>query len=199
MATKPSFGERLLVAVVVILAVITWPFVALARMLGRLAPGWREREARDAQGISENSAQNAAQIIAALAPDRPDMVVDAEDGDPWNAAIDALRGAARIGVIDWRSEPDELREALEPMLARHGATLDWSFVDDLTAREDWGALNNEKLVPRVAREVEKLGLVLAQIDEGSDAYLMAVVTPDAFAKIDGMRMDRGIIRIGRFR
>ena len=198
MARKPSLGERVLVAVAVILAVIWLPFELLFGWIGRLLPGARGRAARAQHRVAQDDSQKAALLVEALAPDRPDIAVPVDEDDPWNAALDLLQDAARIGVIDWRSEPDELREALDPMLARHGAALDWSFIDQLEARQDWNAIKNENLVPRVGREIAKLGLVLAHIDEGSDAYMMAVCTPAEFARIDGLTIDNGAIRIGRF-
>lgn len=202
MAPKPSIVERVVVALVVILLLLWLPFDVLFRWIGRLLPGAREREGRAAEHAAQNDAKKAAALVAALAPDRPDLAQAAagETGDDlWNATIDALRDVARIGVIDWRSEPDELREALDPMLARHGTALDWTFLEELEARGDWKAIRNDNLIPRVGREIAKLGLVLAHIDEGSDAYMMAVCTPAEFAKIDGLRIDNGAIRIGRFR
>lgn len=194
---RKTRGVGVLVAVAVVLALITWPFEALFRFIGRLLPGARQREERVAHSAVESSASHATQLIAMLAPDRTDFIgVVENDADPWNAAIDSLQDAARIGVIDWRAEPDELRGALDPMLARHGAALDWSFVDELEQRGAWKAIKNENLIPRVGREIAKLGLVLAHIDEGSDAYLMAICTPAEFARIDGLLA--GPFRVGRF-
>ena len=196
MARKPGGA---LMAVIVILALITWPFEALFRFIGRLLPGGRQREAREASEVAQSSADHAAQLIAALTPDRRDLAAAAEsEDDPWNAAIDALQDAARIGVIDWRSEPDELRSALDPMLTRHNAALDWSFLDELEARGDWNAIKNENLIPRVGREIAKLGLVLAHIDEASDAYMMAICAPAEFARIDGLSIGNGAVQIRRF-
>lgn len=187
-----------LVAVAVVLALITWPFDALFRLIGRLLGG-REREERAARDIAQNSVDRATQLMAALAPDRPDLVgaLEGED-DPWNAAINALQDAARIGVIDWRSEPDEMRAALDPMLQRHGAALDWSFLDALEARGDWNAINNENLAPRVGREIAKLGLVLAHVDDSSDSYVMAICTQLEFAQIEGLTIGDDAVRVRRF-
>lgn len=200
MARKPSIAERVVLALVVILALLWWPFDMLFRWIGRLLPGGREREGPAAEDAAQEDAERAAALVAALAPDQPDLAAAGENSDDlWNATIDALRDVARIGVIDWRSEPDELREALDPMLARHGAALDWTFLEEPEARGDWKAIRNDNLIPRVGREIAKLGLVLAHIDEGSDAYTMAVCTPAEFARIDGLMIDNGAIRIGRFR
>lgn len=199
MARKGSYAARILIALIVILAVIWLPLGALINWIKSLLPGARHRAARHQEQTVTQAAQDAADLIAAIAPDRPDLLraVDGVD-DPWNDAIDQLVSAARLGVIDWRAEPDELRTALEPMLQRHGVEFDWSFIDELVARGDWEAINNEKLVPRIGRDLSKRGVVLAHIDEGSDAYMMAVCTLAEFAKIDGRRFGRGAIRIRRF-
>lgn len=116
----------------------------------------------------------------------------------WSRIVGALEKAGRLGSIDWRSEPDELQEALDPLLAQQGVTLDWSFVAALDEAGDWEALKNENFLPRVAAEVAKHGLVMAHINEGTDAYVFAVCTPEEFVKIDGVSEPALFRSIGRF-
>src|SRR5690606_9417246 len=150
MARKASLTERVFVATLVILAVLWLPFGALIDWIKGLGPGARQRSARDRDQAAAQAAKDAGELIATLAPDRPDLLRAVEGvDDPWNEAIDHLVSAARLGVIDWRGEPDELRAALEPMLQRHGVKFGWSFIDELESRGDWEAINNEKLVPRI--------------------------------------------------
>jgi hypothetical protein len=91
-----------------------------------------------------------------------------------------------------------LQEALDPLMTRHGAALDWSFLIALEEANDWEAIKNENLLPRVAAEVAKRGLVLAHINEANDSYRFIVCTPAEFAALDGVADADRWCSIGRF-
>lgn len=146
--------------------------------------------------MKNDDAAFARALAAILAQDVVAQIEQHGGEDAWRDAVDVLTDAQRLGSIDWRSEPDELQAALDPLLQRHAVALDWSFLDALERAGDWQAIKNENLLPRVAQELTKHNLVLAHIDEGTDAYVFAVCTPQEWAAIAGLR--GGHLKVGRF-
>ena len=52
--------------------------------------------------------------------------------------------------------------------------MEWRFVKDLEATGKFNALKSNEFLPMVVGDyVGRLGHVLAHLDEGSDAYLLA--------------------------
>jgi hypothetical protein len=192
--------------IALLFSALTWPFRAIARRL----PGRREKELQTAidelqadirasrllletlgRGDSKLSAKIDKRTAATEA--RMKEVVEAkgwpEDLDqhePGELAVELLAKAGVIDGMDWRSDPDDLRSCLTPLLKRRGISLDWSFVKAIEATNDGEALRNTNFLPIVGDHVEKLGFVLAQVLEGSDAYTFAVCSPDEFTRIDGL-------------
>jgi len=187
-------------------SLLTWPFRAIVRRL----PGRREKELQAAIDELQMDIQASRRLLQVLRLDKPKLsvkadkriegterrikeVVDAkgwpEDLDehgPGELVVELLTEAGVIDGMDWRSDPDALRPCLNPLLKRRGISLDWSFVKAIEATGDGEALRNTNFLPVVGDQVEKLGFVLAHVEEGSDAYFFAVCSPDEFAKIDGL-------------
>jgi hypothetical protein len=210
-----------LIALVVILGLIVWPFEALYQFISRRLPGAHKRVAQAELERIRGDAESAVALANGVAPDAPEIAAkiakyaaanekelerhiakggwaqDFDRNSVWSYALETLQQANRIAAIDWRSEPDELKDALDPLLTRQTVTLDWSFLDALERASDWEALKNENLLPRVASEVAKHGLVLAHINEGSDSYVFAVCTPDQFKAINGLTDHDGHMQVGR--
>jgi hypothetical protein len=93
-----------------------------------------------------------------------------------------------IGAIDWRSEPEETIEQVDPMLRRLGTCgFDWSFVDVLVERGDGTEMRNNNFLSLLRDRLRAQGLALVHIDQFWDSYGFAVLTIEAFAKINGMR------------
>jgi hypothetical protein len=186
-------------------------FDSVSRSISRSLPGSRGRQAKAAFRRIDKDVKSAAVLARTLASDLPEIEAKivkyaeqcrhelechvAQDGWPtdldvddsvWARAIDQLTEAGRIAVIDWRSDAEELEEALAPILERHGIVFDWSFVQELEAGEQFDALRNENLLPEVGERLAKQGYVFVSINEGSDSYLMAVCTPADFAVINGL-------------
>jgi hypothetical protein len=193
-------------ALIGLISMLTWPFRAIARRL----PGRREKELQAAIDRLQIDIQAALQLLQVLRPDdsrlsskvnkriastdaRISEVIDAkgwpEDLDehgPGELAVELLAKAGVIDGMDWRSDPDSLRQCLDPLLKRRGISMDWSFVQAIEATGDGEALRNTNFLPVVGDHVERHGFVLAQVEEGSDAYTFAVCSPDEFSRIDGL-------------
>lgn len=200
--------------IVMLFSALTWPFRAIARRL----PGRREKELQTAIDELQADIRAARLLLEVLGPGdlklsakiekriagtegRMKEVVEAngwpEDLDehgPGELAVELLAKAGVIDGMDWRSDPDDLRRCLTPLLKRRGISLDWSFVKAIEATSDGEAPRNTNFLPIVGDHVEKLGFVLAQVVEGSDAYTFAVCSPDEFSKIDGLTCSSFTIR-----
>jgi hypothetical protein len=120
------------------------------------------------------------------------------DVDPFYAAHDALEQSGYIAFIDWKSDPDELMAALNPLLARRGVQdFDWSFINELEHAEDWESLKNENLLKMVGTIVARRRFELVSLGIPWDNYDFAVIAPDELAQIDGLEgRDFSISRFG---
>ena len=120
----------------------------------------------------------------------------------WNTALDdtptageaaavALTWHGYISGIDHRSAPDELKDALDPLLSRAGvADFDWSFIDRLEESEDWEALKNNHLLPIVAANVAKRGAVMMFINPGTgDNFEFAVGSREQYQRLLSLRCE----------
>jgi hypothetical protein len=192
--------------IALLFSVLTWPFRAIARRL----PGRRERELQTAIDDLQADIRASRLLLEVLGPldskssAKVDKRIAATEGHikeiveakgwpedldehgPGELAVELLGEAGVIDGMDWRSDPDGLRGCLSPLLKRRGISLDWSFVNAIEATSDGEALRNTNFLPIVGDHVEKLGFVLAQVLEGSDAYTFAVCSPDEFTRIDGL-------------
>jgi len=187
-------------------SLVTWPFRAVVRRL----PGRREKELQAAVDDIRVDMRASKQLLhALLAGDsksaaKLDERLDSQErkiaevtgaqgwpedleGDgPGVLVLKLLEKARIVDGVDWRSDPDAVKECLDPLLRRRGITLDWSFVKAIEATGDAEALRNTHFLPRVGDEVEKHGVVLAHVAEGSDAYFFAVCSREEFSRIDGL-------------
>jgi hypothetical protein len=120
------------------------------------------------------------------------------DVDPFYVAYDSLQRKGHIGYIDWRSDADELMAALNPLLEKRQLhEFNWSFIDELCNAENWEALKNENLLEIVGGKIADEGFVFVSINTGGDNYVFAILAPDEFAKIDGLKgRDYSIGRFG---
>jgi len=192
--------------IVGLFSLITWPFRAIARRL----PGRREKLLQSAIDELRSDVAAARQLLRVLANDNPKSAASLEkaiqktehklaevesrkgwpedlEGDgPGVLAIELLVDAGVANGMDWRSSPEDLQECLAIPFKRRGISLDWGFVKEIEAARDWEALRNARFLPVVGDQVQKLGFVLAQIVEGSDAYYFAICTPEQFAQVDGL-------------
>jgi len=110
------------------------------------------------------------------------------DVDPLLVAQYTLIDHDFVGVIDWRSEPNELPGAAEPLLQRHGiADFDWSFIDELEESEDVEMGKSENFLNLAAEKVAERDLIMIHLSTGSDTYFFAIVTPEDFEKIAGIK------------
>jgi len=106
------------------------------------------------------------------------------EAEPSMAAFHALVAKQYVGWIDWRAEPEELVQALTPVLRTHGiAHFDWSFLDALVESEDVEALKSVNLLNLVRDKVAAHGLRMIQWDMGFEAYVFALVDDARFAQI----------------
>jgi hypothetical protein len=147
--------------------------------------------------IVESSIQDPAGYYRSTGKDARLFESEA-DVDPFYVAYDALQRKGHIGYIDWRSDADELMAALNPLLEKRQLhVFNWSFIDELSDAENWEALKNENLLEIVGAKVAQKGFVFVSINTGGDTYVFAVVTPDEFVKIDGLKgRDFSIGRFG---
>jgi hypothetical protein len=110
------------------------------------------------------------------------------DVDPLFAAHDILTERGFVGYIDWRSDPDELCEAMEPLLEKSGLQdFDWSFLDELVESDDSEMLKNENLLNLVSDKIAERGMLFIHLFMGWDNYDFAIVSQEAFDKIKHMR------------
>jgi len=143
-------------------ALFTWPFRAMAKRW----PGRRERQLRAFFDRYNRSRPSALRLVEIFADGLPDATAKLEasirrtqgrierqisqggeletlnisSDSAWDNAIRVLERLKRIGSIDWRAEPDELKRAMAPLLTQHRIDLDWSFISDLEKSDDWNSL-----------------------------------------------------------
>jgi hypothetical protein len=111
---------------------------------------------------------------------------DISSEDPWSIAMDLLEDAERLGVIDWKTSPKDLKKAIALLLRGRGVSFNWAFLRELERDKEWDSLKNENLLPIVAARLAADGHVLAHIDDGSDGYNFALCTPDEFSRIESL-------------
>ena len=197
-----------------LISLLTWPFRAIARRL----PGRREKELDAAIDVLQEDIRASRLLLPVLLPGDSKSSAklekriastekkiaevvgekgwpeDLDEHGPGELAVHLLDKSDMVGGIDWRGTPEDLEQSLTPLLRRRGVSLDWSFVKAIEAAGDFEALRNVHFLPVVGDHVEKLGLVLAQVAEGSDAYVFAVCSPEEFSKIDGLKCRSFTIR-----
>jgi hypothetical protein len=100
--------------------------------------------------------------------------------------MDLLEGAEKIGAIDWKADPKDLKKKITPLLRGCGVSFDWAFLRVLEREKQWDSLKNENLLPVVAARLAANGHVLAHIDDGSEGYNFALCTPDEFSRIESL-------------
>jgi len=107
------------------------------------------------------------------------------------AACAVLQWHGYISDIDHRSDTDELKEALDPLLERRGIPdFDWSFIDDLEAAENWEALKNDNLLPIVAKHVARRGAVMIFVNPGTgDNYDFAVGSRAQYEQLRALKCE----------
>jgi hypothetical protein len=197
-------------------SLLAWPFRSIAEHW----PGRREKFLRVAIDEINNSIPNARQLVRVLGAGVEGIEAKLEKGigkiekkiqrlesekgwakdlngdNPWSIAIDILEKAKRIRGIDWRSDTDELKKAMGPLLSRHELTFDWSFLNDLERNGQFETLKNENLLPFISARLSAIGHILVHVDDGSDNYLLALCTPEVFGQIESL--SNGAYSVRRF-
>jgi hypothetical protein len=110
----------------------------------------------------------------------------AEPPEGLHELLDAAIDQGALACIDWREETAGIINGADGMLARLGRTVDWSFVDHLTDMGQGEVLRNPNVLSHLRDQLQQIGLRLAHIDVGDDAYRFAVLAPDDFERINGM-------------
>ena len=189
-----------------LVSMLVWPF----RRAARLIPGRREKMLRDFAAGLRSAIPSATKLVQELGAGDPSLDArmaksmselqealdlaattrkwpeDLDLKNPWESAIDILERSKFVGAIDHNSDVGELKKALTPLLRKRDLKFDWAFLKDLEASRDGHALKNENLLPSIGRRLATSGYVLAQIDDGSDNYLLSLCTPDSFSRIEAL-------------
>ena len=100
--------------------------------------------------------------------------------------LDAAIAQGSLACIDWREETAGIINGADRMLARLGSTVDWSFVDHLIDMNQGEVLRNNNVLCHLRDQLQQIGLRLALIDVGDDAYRFAVLAPSDFDRLNGM-------------
>lgn len=116
-------------------------------------------------------------------------IEEADEVEGVVALVDALQGAGEVAYLDWKEEAGEVRAQVAglPRVRAAGVALDAA---------------GEGSVEQVARAISRLlgpaGLVVVQVDEGSDAYPLVAVPADRLPALvaAGAAVDVGVRTFG---
>jgi hypothetical protein len=211
-----------IVAATIFVGIPLMIYESVAGFISRRIPGGRERQAKAELKRIDKDAEGARKLAKGLAADLPEidakLIKSADrsrrkierhlaeggwaedldlDGGLWGRALDLLIKADRVAVLDWKSAPDEVEEALTPLLQRYGVAVDWSFAAELEEAEDWEALKTDNFTENASERVAALGHVVVKIFDSSDGFQLAVCTPAEFALIDGLSDASGDYSVGK--
>jgi hypothetical protein len=100
--------------------------------------------------------------------------------------LDAAIDQGSLACIDWREETAGIINGADRMLARLGSSVDWSFIDHLIDMDQGEVLRNRNVLSHLRDQLLQIGLRLAHIDVGDDAYRFAVLAPSDFERLNGM-------------
>lgn len=123
-------------------------------------------------------------------PDYQSLIEEAEDESepvhPFTILQEVFHARGLLGIIDWRSEPDETIGQVERMLHRFGIRdFDWSFIDVLDEHGDGSEMKNQNFLSLLRDRLQPLGLTFVSIDTMGDNYGFAVVRAEDYPKIAG--------------
>jgi hypothetical protein len=187
-------------------AMLAWPF----RRAMRLVPGRQEKTLRAFSADLRTEIPDAIKLVQELGAGVPgldtkmthrlDKLQDAlnvaaaerkwpedlELESPLYSAIEILEKAKCVGAIEHRSDMNELKKALNPLLRKQGVKFDWDFLKELEDARDWAAFKNENLLPTIGDKLNSLGYVFTHIDDGSDNYIFSLCTSESFSRLESV-------------
>jgi hypothetical protein len=88
---------------------------------------------------------------------------------PWIALVDGLGARGHLAEIDWKEDPDEIRDALDELLADD--SFDWEWSEE----EEVDEAPTEEFLQRVGDRLHPKGIALAYIDIASDCYPLVLL------------------------
>ena len=126
-------------------------------------------------------------------PDYAELIGNLDEDDElpsYAVLLEVYPKRHLLGIIDWRSDTDETRGQVDPMLHRMGVRdFDWSFIDVLDEHGDGTELKNNNFLSILRDRLGIHGLTLAHIDHDDDGYGFAVLRKEDLATIDGLSVE----------